>query len=266
MAAAHVLVGNLAEPILDPEDEHHLRNVLRVRQGEEVTVTDGCGAWRLCVFGRQGSLDVLEPAGEVVRSCRPQPLLTIGFVPVKGDRPEWAVQKLTELGVDRIVLLSSERSVVRWEEAKARSHLERLRRVARQALMQSRGLWLPEVCGVEPVDSLVAATGVALASAGGALASAGGALASAGGAPGSAGGAPGSAGGARASAGGALAGPSLEYPTVLVGPEGGWTEAEVAQASTVVSLGPGVLRTETAAVAAGVLLTALRSGLVARSG
>lgn len=57
---------------------------------------------------------------------------------------------------------------------------------------------------------------------------------------------------------------SLAAPTVLVGPEGGWSDRERTEAAgRTVSLGAGVLRAETAAVAAGVLLTALRAGIVA---
>ena len=55
--------------------------------------------------------------------------------------------------------------------------------------------------------------------------------------------------------------PSLARPSVLVGPEGGWTYAERALAPARIGLGPGVLRAETAAVAAGTLLTALRAGV-----
>jgi 16S rRNA (uracil1498-N3)-methyltransferase len=129
------------------------------------------------------------------------------------------------VGVDRIVLMETDRSVVRWEGSRASSHLARLRKVARQALMQSRGCWLPEVSGVVPFSSLARCTGAALA----------------------------------APAGGP---PSLAYNTVLIGPEGGWSPAEEAEGLPTVSLGPGVMRSETAAVAAGVLLAALRSGLV----
>ena len=57
--------------------------------------------------------------------------------------------------------------------------------------------------------------------------------------------------------------PSLDYPTVLVGPEGGWSPAERGFGLPTVALGPTVLRTETAAVTAGALLAALRAGLVA---
>ncbi len=73
--------------------------------------------------------------------------LTVGFALVKGERPELIVQKLTELGIDRIVPFVAERSVVRWDGDRAAGHVERLRRVAREAAMQSRRCWLPEVVG-----------------------------------------------------------------------------------------------------------------------
>ncbi|MDA8045580.1 MAG: RsmE family RNA methyltransferase, partial [Actinomycetota bacterium] len=141
-AAAHVVVGDLDHPVLDPEDAHHLKAVLRLRPGEAVGTTDGRGGFRPCVWsGGSG----LEPAGDVDVDPPRLPVLSVGFVPVKGDRPDWTVQKLTELGVDRIVVLSSERSVVRWEGERLGPHLARLSRVARAAVMQSRQVWLPSV-------------------------------------------------------------------------------------------------------------------------
>jgi 16S rRNA (uracil1498-N3)-methyltransferase len=59
--------------------------------------------------------------------------------------------------------------------------------------------------------------------------------------------------------------PTLGHPVVLVGPEGGWTSAERSSGLPIVRLGAHVLRAETAAIAAGVLLTALREGIVSRS-
>ena len=59
-----------------------------------------------------------------------RPAVTVAFVPTKGDRPEWVIQKLTELGVDRIVP-PSRRSVVRWDGDRGERAAERLRRVAR---------------------------------------------------------------------------------------------------------------------------------------
>jgi 16S rRNA (uracil1498-N3)-methyltransferase len=221
-AAAHVIVADLDAPVLDRTDRHHLESVLRLRPGESVSATDGCGGWRLCAFLAGG---ILEPESETVRAARRLPVITIGLAPVKGDRPEWAVRKLTELGVDRIVMLIAARSVVRWDTERARRHLDKLSAVARQAVMQSRQVWLPELTGMDRADEWSWRPGVALAEPDGAA-------------------------------------PTLDHATVLVGPEGGWTKAERQSARATVTLGPAVLRTESAAVAAGVLLTALRAGVV----
>ena len=180
-------------------------------------VSDGAGAWRSARFGEE-----LAPEGEVVRVPRPDPPLTVGLTPTKGDRPEWAVQKLTELSVDRIVVLRTERSVVRWDEERAASHLERLRRIAREAAMQSRQVWLPEVEGVATPADLPDAP-----------------LADRDGRP-----------------------PAAGDTVLLCGPEGGWSDAERAEPRDHVALGPAVLRAETAAVTAGALLVALRHGVV----
>ena len=223
-AAAHVVVDDLSSPDLDDADRHHLSSVLRLRDGETVSATDGRGGWRMCRFTAGGSL---VADGALQQSQRPLPALCVAFAPVKGDRTEWAVQKLTELGVDRVVLMRTERGVVRWDAARAESHLRRLQAVARQAVMQSRGLWVPSVEGVVDFACAASYPGAVLAEPGGSAV-------------------------------------SLGAPTVLVGPEGGWSEKErAAVAAAPVSLGAGVLRTETAAVAAGVLLTALRAGVVA---
>ena len=56
--------------------------------------------------------------------------------------------------------------------------------------------------------------------------------------------------------------PSLAWPTVLVGPEGGWTDEELELVPARVALGPQILRAETAAITVGALLGALRSGLM----
>ncbi len=199
--------------------------MLRLRAGDVVTVSDGAGGRLECRFG-----PALEPVAEVVRVARPSPPVTVAFALVKGQRPEWAVQKLTEIGVDRIVPLVTARSVVRWPAGEAGGQLARLRRVAREAAMQSRRVWLPVVDGVAPFAALVAEPGAALAHPGGGP-------------------------------------PALGHPMVLVGPEGGWDGAELAGAgAAVVGLGPAVLRTETAAVVAGALLCALRAGVVAAAG
>lgn len=221
MAAAHVFVVDLSAPALDDADRHHLQRVLRLRDGETVTAGDGRGSVVECRFAH----GELEPADEPVFTPRPDPLRTIAFAPVKGERPEWAVQKLTELGVDRIVALRGDRSVVRWDQDRAAGHLERWRRVAREAAMQSRRAWLPTIAAdVHTVSSFVEAAAL-----GGGVVQAD-------------------------QGGGDL---SRDVHTVLIGPEGGWSEAERG-VLPVVSLGPHVLRTETAALAAAVRLCTFR--------
>jgi 16S rRNA (uracil1498-N3)-methyltransferase len=219
-AAAHVFVADVESPELAPDDRHHLERVLRLRPGDEVTVADGAGRWRRCRFGR-----VVEPAGDVAVEAPLVPAITIAFALTKGERPEWTVQKLTEVGVDRIVPFVADRSVVRWDSAKAARNAERLRRVAREAAMQSRRTFLPAIEGVTSFADVARRPGAVLAAPGGAA-------------------------------------PDLVRPCLLVGPEGGWSDEELAGALPRVALGPTVLRAETAALAGAVLLAGLRAGLV----
>lgn len=218
----HVFVADIEAPELDPEDHHHLGRALRLRRGDTLTVTDGRGRWRTARFD-----DPLEVDGPVEVEEAVAPPVTVGLAPVKGHRPEWAVQKLTELGVDAIWLLVADRSVVRWEGERAEGHRDRLAKVVREAAMQCRRTRLPELRVGVPVAEAVRTPGAVLAHPGGEA-------------------------------------PSLARPVVLVGPEGGWSEAELALADKV-SLGLTVLRAETAALVAGTLLTAARSGLAALS-
>lgn len=218
-----MFVEDLARPTLAAEDFHHLAHVLRLRPGEAVSAVDDRGSWRLCHWDGSASL---RPDGEVVGGTRaPAPTLTVAFVLTKGSKPEWTVQKLTEAGVDRIVIMTSARGVARWDTERAVRQLGRLRVVGREAAMQSRRLWLPSVAGPVPFATMAAEGGVALSH---------------------------------------ISGDPLTLgtPTVLVGPEGGWSEDELASVRVKVRLGPHVLRAETAAVAAGIMLSALREGLV----
>ena len=212
----HVYVEDLDEPVLADEDRHHLARVLRLRDGDSLTVGDGLGRWRPARFGSDLRID-----GEVVEVPAASRTVGVGFALIKGGRPELVVQKLTELGVDHILPLAAERSVVRWDEAKVASQYERMVRVAREAGMQSRRARLPEVAPVAPVESLLDA---AMAEPGGEVLDA-------------------------------------DVDVLLVGPEGGWTPEELRERRRI-SLGSTILRAETAAIVAGVLLVALRDGRV----
>lgn len=229
-AAAQVLVADLARPELDPDAAHHLGRVLRLRDGAEVCAADGRGGWRRCrlVLAGRGAAE-LVPEGEVQREPAPDHEVAVGVALVKSGKPELVVQKLTELGVDRIAVFAARRSVVRWDEERGVKHLERLAKVAVEACAQCRRLWLPTV-ELARFDDLLA-QGAVVAEAGGRPLRAG-------------------------------------DRKVLVGPEGGWADEELTGpggAVDRVALGEHVLRAETAAITAGALLTALRAGLVADS-
>jgi 16S rRNA (uracil1498-N3)-methyltransferase len=215
-AAAHVVVEDVESPQLRADSLHHLGRVLRLRRGEVVTVTDGSGRWRRAEFTGDG----VEPTADVVTERRPDPPLTVAVAPPKGDRLEWLVGKCTEVGIDRIVLLDAEHSVVRWQHDRAARQLERLRRLAAEAAAQSRRVWLPELTG--PVPAVEVLPECAAAEPGG-----------------------------RPLSGADTA--------VAVGPEGGWSQKELEVAAAEVKLGPHVLRVETAAVAAAVLMVSLRA-------
>ena len=118
----HALVDDVSAPALADDDRHHLTRSLRLRVGDELTVTDGRGRWRVCRLGSS-----LEPSSEVTTVPRPAPALTVAIARTKGDRPEFAVQKLTELGIDRIVVFAAERSIARPDPERLSRQLDRLR-------------------------------------------------------------------------------------------------------------------------------------------
>ncbi len=257
-AAAQVLVDDLAAPELDGDAAHHLGRVLRLRAGDEVCAADGAGGWRSCRFDGR---DALEPLDDLRRQDAPTYPVTVAFALVKGDKPELVVQKLTELGVDRIVPFAAQRSVVRWDAARAAKHLERMRRVAVEACAQSRRLWLPSIGWGAQDDALATVDELVAAGATGAGSGVDGGVGSGGAGSGVVGRVVAADAGGRA--------PTGEDRVILVGPEGGWADGELDRASNPVervALGEHVLRAETAAITAGVVLTTLRAGLVRPSG
>ena len=212
-SAAHVFVDSLDAISLSQEDAHHLLRVLRLRDGESVTVSDGRGAWRACAIAGEELMAV----GDVVVEPASAPLTIAAAIP-KGDRVEWMVQKLTELGVSEIVLLHCARSIVRWNGERGAQQLARLARVAREAAMQSRRVWLPLVRG--PIEFAEAASlpDAAVADPEGEA--------------------------------------STSASVILIGPEGGLTETERELCQRSVKLGRNILRVETAAVAAAAIFAA----------
>ena len=215
-STAHVFVDAIDAPVLDEVDAHHLLRVLRVKPSDAVTVSDGKGKWCSAVLNADASINATS---EVFTTVAPSWHLTVAFSLVKGDRPEWTVQKLTEIGIDEIVVLApTVRSVVRWDHDRSNKNIERLRRVAREAAMQSRRTWLPNVHGVTEMSTIANLfiadpSGVCL---------------------------------------------DASHRAIAVGPEGGFAPQETEDCDGLVSLGDTVLRAETAAVSAAVLMSDYR--------
>jgi 16S rRNA (uracil1498-N3)-methyltransferase len=210
----------------------HAATVRRLRPGESVVLIDGAGGLARAVVqrSRRDEIDLQVAAGRV----DPGPALHVTLIQAlpKGDRAELAVELATEAGVDAVVPWAAERCVPRWTGERAGRGIHRWRAAAVQAAKQSRRAWIPTVAPLAGTDEVVRRIGAAA-----------GALVL----------------DAEASAG--LAGvqlPARGELVLVVGPEGGITDAELAlfrgAGARPVRLGPQVLRTSTAgAVALGAL-------------
>jgi len=219
----------------DAEEAHHLVRVLRLGAGDVVQALDGAGhalTVRLTrVAGRTAEGTIVERVERRVES--PLDLTLAQGIP-KGDKLERIIRMATELGVSRIVPLITERTISRGDSSHWIHRLDRCRRVAREAATQSGRAVIPEV---EPPRGL----GEWLAE-------------------------PQPSGlllcfweGEEAGLATVLS-PGVDRATVIIGPEGGLSEAEVARlrsaGAVVAGLGPRILRVETAGPVALALLQA----------
>ena len=214
---------------VEGDEAHHAVAVRRIRVGEAVALTDGRGTTATGEVAATGKRALDVGVVEVWSAPRPEPRLVVVQALPKGDRGELAVAVLTEIGVDRIVPWTAERCIERWKGDRAAKSLARWRSTARESAKQARRAWFPEVAELASTDVVVrllgeAAVGVVL----------------------------------HEAATCSLA--SVEVPNagevvVVVGPEGGLTDAEVATLSDAgaipVRMGAEVVRTSTAGLAAG---------------
>lgn len=219
--------------ILSVEETRHARNVLRLRPGDEVYVFDGLGKELRCVvreFARDGA--VLDVKEAVAPAGAESPLdLTLAIALLKGEKFDLVIQKTVELGVKRIVPLQTERTDVRLpNNDDAQKRVTRWQRIALEAAKQSGRAYVPEIARPVTVDSFLRSVpdkSVKLFFAerdGKSLSDAMESFAEA-----------------------------VSHVVAVVGPEGGWSDAEIALARqndwSIVTLGGRVLRAETAAIA-----------------
>lgn len=232
--------------LLDGEKFHHLRRVLRLSAGDRLEVVADGRVWP-CVVADIGEerLEARVAGTPVTPPARPVQLTLIQALP-KGRKLELVVKKATELGVHAVVPVVTDHTVVKLSEDKAETRRSRWQRLARAAARQSRRVRVPRVEPVQPwtaaldawsqsdstgLSPVVCWTGETATSVRQGLSAHRRAVAQA------------------------------EQPVpvaVAVGPEGGWSEREIAAARrrdlTTVSLGPSILRTETAGIVAVALL------------
>ena len=212
--------------VLTGERAHHLGRVLRAEPGQLYELSDGASV-RLAKIESSGpdrvEFSLLDPLP--VRASSLHKTLLLGIV--KFDAFEWAIEKATELGVDRIVPLAAARSEKGLLSA-AGKRAERWKRILFEASQQSRRVRLPEL-------RETAAPGTAFRGEGGGLCVM-----------------------LSERPGGKplrqlLPGGGIGRVTVAIGPEGGWTDAEFAEAREAgfceATLGNLILRTETAVTA-----------------
>ena len=232
MTAPHFFVDSLPPVgtlLLSEGDSRHALRSLRLRPGETVTLSDGQGtSGRGRLLGEDDGRAIIS-VEEVWADPARSPTVSLALAPPKGERLSWAIQKLGEIGVYETVLIRTERSVREWNPERSGRAIDRLRAIAREAAMQSRRPTIMGVGGPVPLADVLDAKAVMLS-------------------------------------------PSATAPLadvlpddagrvcLVVGPEGGFTDAEEDQAAragaSVASLGSNILRTETAALVGATLVLA----------
>lgn len=206
------------------EEAYHAARVCRCRPGDLIDATDGAGMFYRCqVSACSAEVTEADALERLPEHGEARTRVTLAVAPVKGERFDWLVEKAVESGAARILPMVTERTVVQ-----AGGRGDRWRRVALAATKQAKRSRLTEVTEVRPfcdvLPDLAAQVDLLLLAWEGALAPLSDAIPSS----------------------------PVASASVLVGPEGGFTEEEVAAARSLgarpFSLGPRRLRTETAAV------------------
>jgi 16S rRNA (uracil1498-N3)-methyltransferase len=221
-----VAVGDVVT--VEGDEAHHAVAVRRLRVGEQVVLTDGAGASVVGAVASTGKR-VFELTVESVSVVEPEApeILVVQAIP-KGERGELAVEVLTEIGVARIVPWAAARGVAVWKGERATKSLAKWRATAREAAKQARRSWFPEVSELVSTADVVGLVSTADLTV---------VLHEAATAPFA-----------------EVDVPATGRIVVVVGPEGGLTEDEVAAfvaaGAVSVRLGAEVLRTSTAGVAA----------------
>ena len=145
---------------IDGIDARHIYTVLKMKPGEKVQIVSDDGVTALAQIAETApGRTVVKCLKVIAESHEPAVKITLAQGLVKGEKMDFIIQKAVELGVSRIVPLAMEHSVVRYDGDKAAKKRERWQKIAESAAKQSKRDIIPEVAAVTTMDRLMAECG-----------------------------------------------------------------------------------------------------------
>ncbi len=227
-ASAFLYTDDLKSCRITTEAYHHLFNVLRIKTGEKIILSDGDGNWRLCSIANPTATKGLNlvALNTEVKVPQPENKVAVGFAITKPANSDTTVQKLTELRIRNIYPFISERTPIKVDPNTKEKLFDRFSKISLSAGEQSRNPYLSKI---HPIVHFAELT-------------------------------------ARFKDSAAILQPgyakidklSLEGINILlIGPEGGFSQKELETVQCKFSLGGTILRSETAAITVGAILTYL---------
>ena len=142
--------------VSDPTTLHHLVDVLRVRMADPVECFDGTGARYAGVIVRRGRRKLVIEVCDQREDPPPKLRVTLAQALMKPERFDWMVQKATELGVERIAPLVTDRTIVRVSHDQVPARVARWRRIAEEAARQCGRATVPDVDPPQDIERVLA--------------------------------------------------------------------------------------------------------------
>jgi len=137
-------VTETGEYIISGDNARHISKVMRMTAGEEIIVVHS-GEAHICEITDVATDVLAKPTGKMIPSPEMPVNVTIACGLPKGDKLELIAQKGTELGMYALLPFAAERSIVKWDDKKGRKNQERLQKIALEAAEQSHRTYVPEV-------------------------------------------------------------------------------------------------------------------------